>query len=371
MSENSEFKYKDEICKIINKMPFELINIVCKEANIYGDVNSSFKIRFIGSSILLVIILLVLFYYGFFNKTTTILKSNKIVGIILTICVILSIYYSLMTIMEEGKYGMDGEKGFVGSPGKSGVYGKLGHTGNQGKIGDVGNKGDVGPLGPTGPKGDKGPKGIRGIRGNRGPKGSKGYKGIQGETGVTGKPGINGDSGPKGEKGEDNKILFGAAKGGNNMFGDSGISHPVYTYDSENQKTKWYGKYPFFHIKGDKEYRNKCDTNKSVKYNNKTYNECKNLCTNEIDKDGYMKCVGIYGDIDPDKPNMKRGDCFICPERIQTSEYIQQNMKLLESANPRATEAWFNFVTGIHLKTVQDNDSAHAYLSKFYISSKE
>jgi hypothetical protein len=371
MSENSEFKYKDEICKIIKKIPLELINIICKEANIYGDINPSFKIRFIGGSILSVIILSILFYYGFFKKTTTILRSNKIIGIILTICIILSIYYSLMTVLEEGEYGMNGEKGFVGQNGPSGIRGKLGHTGNQGKIGDTGKMGDTGPLGPLGPRGEKGPRGIRGFRGNRGLKGIQGYKGIQGDPGVTGKPGVNGNSGPKGIKGEDNKILFGAAKGGSNMFGDSGISYPVYTFDSERQGTKWYDVNPFFHIRDDKEYRNKCDINNSVKYSNKTYNECKNLCTNKMDKDGYMKCVGIYGDIDPDKSDIKRGNCFICPERIHTSESVQQNMKLLESANPRSTEAWFNFVTGIHLKTVLDNDSAHAYLSKFYISSKE
>jgi len=359
--------YKDEICKIMNNIPLELINIVCKEANIYGDINLSF----IGGSLLFVIILIIIFYYGFFKKTTTILRSNKIVGIILMICIILSIYYSLMTILEESEYGMNGEKGFSGSVGISGIRGKLGHTGNQGKIGNVGKNGDVGPMGPNGPNGDIGPNGVRGYRGNRGIKGLKGYKGIQGISGITGKPGVNGDTGPKGEKGNDNKILFGGAKGGSNMFGDSNALHPVYTYDSEYQKTKWLEEYKFFDIKGEKKYRNKCDTNKSVKYSNKTYNECNNLCTDEIDKDGYMKCVGIYGDIDPEQSDIKRGDCFICPEQIDTSESVQKNMKLLDSANPRSTESWLNFVTGIHLKTVLDNDSAHAYLSKFYISSKE
>ena len=154
------------------------------------------------------------------------------------------------------------------------------------------------------------------------------------------------------------------------MFGDSNVSHPVYTYDSEYQSTKWLEPYPFYNIKNNKEFRNKCDIEKSTLFNNKTYSECVGLCSSSKDEEGYMKCVGIFGDIDPLISN-KTGKCYICPERKETIEYVNSNLKLLESANPRSTEAWMNFVTGIKMKTVKDNDSGHAFLSKFYMSSKE
>lgn len=365
MAQNTSYILKDELCKIFTKIPLELLSYVCKDANVYTDVNKSFKIRFIIFNIIAFIIFLLLSYYGFFKKETSILKSYKIIGIILTINIILSIYYTLMTIMEEGKYGMDGEKGFQGEPGETGIMGKLGNTGYIGKVGSSGTNGDIGVMGPKGSTGDTGPRGVRGIRGERGIKGINGYKGKQGDGGVTGKPGLKGDQGPKGEKGNDNKILYVAAKGG-----DSGVSYPIYTYDSEYQGTKWYEPYPFYNIKDNKEMRNNCDIKNSISYENKTYSECVALCNDEKDERGYLKCVGIYGEIDPNVSS-KKGKCFICPERKATIEYVNSNLKVLESANPSSTEAWTNFVTGIGMKTVKDNDSGHVYLSKFSISSKE
>lgn len=160
------------------------------------------------------------------------------------------------------------------------------------------------------------------------------------------------------------------------MFGDNSIAYPVYTYGSEYQETVWDEVYNYYDVKNDKSNREKCDIETSIRYENKTYNECKELCTSDVTDDGYKKCVGIYGDLDPDNPDtiISNGHCFICPERIHSYDYVLNNIKSQESANKKASNVWTNFVTGIHLKTVktpsEENDSAHAYLGKFYITNK-
>ena len=372
-----EYNNNDEMCKIIKNIPLELINIKCKNANINGDINTTFIIKFIGAVILLLTILSITFYYLFIKKETRILRSNTTVGIIFTICIILSVYYILMSYLEEGQKGLDGKKGLPGEKGQKGLSGKLGLKGHRGKMGYIGDSGNFGTTGPSGQTGDKGSQGIRGIRGTRGKEGVPGFKGLQGDSGTMGKPGINGEIGPTGEIGDDNTILFGAGEGGSNMFGDTNKSHPVYTYDSDYQGTIWREFFKYYDVKNEKSNREKCDVSKSIKYNNRTYNQCRNLCTDELTEDGYKKCVGIYGDLDPNNPDTisSSGSCYICPERAQTLDYIVDNFKLRHSANRRATDIWSNFVTGLHLKTVkndtEENDSAHAYLSKFYISNKQ
>lgn len=362
----SDYIINDEVCKLLVKVPLKIFNLICKDRNIYGEINPIFIRNLSIAMVFFVTVLIIILYFLFFNKNTTLLYSNKNVGVMLTVCLILSIYFGIMSILEEGEYGMDGEKGFAGDPGDPGPQGKLGHLGLSGEMGNQGINGGSGPIGNIGPTGNIGPMGVRGIRGKRGVKGRKGYKGLQGDKGVSGKPGAPGIQGPKGEKGEDNRIIYRAAKGG-----DSNIPYPVYTYDSEFQSTKWLEPYPFFNIKKDKKFRNKCQIENSTVIENKTYNECVSLCNNDIDNNGYLKCVGIYGEIDPNNPNTKRGKCFICPERKETLDYVKNNRKLLESANQDPSSIWGNFITGIRMKSLEDNDSAHAYLTNIFISNKE
>jgi hypothetical protein len=374
---NTEYNNYDELCKSLKELPIELVKIKCKDYNLKGDINKTFLVKGISFLILLIVLLSLILYFLFIRETTRILNSNIRVGILITTCIIFSVYYSIMSYLEEGQQGLIGEKGATGEQGPPGIKGKMGLKGYRGDIGITGDPGDIGLLGPDGPPGPKGDTGVRGVRGNRGKTGIKGYKGIQGENGKNGKPGVNGEIGPPGENGDDNSILFGAAEGGSNMFGDTNKSHPVFTYDSEYQDTIWKEYFKYYDVKNDKSNREKCDTSKSTLYNNKSFNECKELCTDELTEDGYMRCVGIYGDLDPTNPDsiFSSGSCYICPERIQTLAYIEDNYKLRNSANKRATDIWPNFVTGLHLKTIkndtEENDSAHAYLSRFYISNKE
>lgn len=369
-----EYDSKVEFCKISKFIPLNLIKMNCKNLDISESMNSSYKMKIFLRLLILLLLLFVMCYFLFINDKTTILKSNINIGVLLTIFIILSMYSTIMTFLEFGRQGPIGEKGVRGSSGDQGVKGNFGPSGFMGKSGSVGLNGNIGPPGIKGPPGNIGIMGPRGLRGPRGIKGKKGFKGKQGIKGINGEPGVNGFSGPKGEKGEDNVLNIIAAKGG-----DSNIPHPVFTYNSESQNTNWRNIYNFYDIHDDKTNMFKCDTARSREINNSTYNQCKNECTKELDENGYMKCVGIYGDLDLENPDIISGNgkCFICPEVIYTTDYYISKLKDISgkksanSVNPNMP--WENFVTGIKLKTVRNDDeidSGHAYLTNFYVKNK-
>ena len=295
------------------------------------------------------------------------------------ICIILSLYYSIMSYLDFGIQGPDGDKGVQGNTGIQGPPGFLGPTGYKGKVGNIGKNGTSGPPGPPGIIGDQGPPGIRGIRGERGLQGKKGYKGQQGEKGVSGTLGSNGQIGPTGYSGKNNSIIVTPADG------DSSKLFPVFTYNSDSQQTTWLNSLPYFDVHNEISSNLKCDTEKATMYPNLTYNECKNICTNDLDEDGYKKCVGIYGNLNKENPNGVRGDCYICPERIYSKQtfmdipnlpkYPLYNMSYIpKSANgPDPTVSWTNFISGYRLKTLKsesENDSAHVYKTNFHVTTK-
>ena len=383
---NNDLNYdnKKEICKLIKRIPLDLFQIVCRDIDINEPLNKDFKFK-----ITLIICMFLLFttlfiYVIIFNKRTKIINSKINIGIFFGICIILSIYYTLMTFLEESLQGETGDKGLTGEKGDIGPQGTLGQTGFKGKPGQVGLDGDTGPIGSPGSIGDKGPIGIRGIRGDRGEKGMRGYKGMQGPQGIRGKPGENGLKGPKGPKGNDSNLKFISAILDENKTPDNSLSQPVFTYNSEIQKTNWRDSSTFYDVNNDVSNMLKCDKKNSIEMSDISYNECSSLCTNDMNEDGYKKCVGIYGDIDKQNPDAIKDKCYICPEIVKDLSYLSEvdstgnriNLKLNSSSqNPRPTYSWENFVTGFRLKTLkkpgEENDSAHVFLKNIIISSKK
>ena len=384
LNNNLNYDIKKETCKLIKPIPLELFQLICRDTDTTDPININFKFK-AGIVMCMLLLFIILFIYVIaFNKRTKIINSKINIGIFFGISIILSIYYTIMTFLEESIIGDTGDNGTPGQKGNNGTQGILGQTGFKGSPGKVGKQGDTGPMGPAGPKGDSGPIGIRGKRGDRGIQGLRGYKGLQGLQGIRGKPGVNGLKGPKGPKGQDNSVKFIGAILDDNKTPDNSLSQPVYTYNSEIQKTNWRDSSTFYDIKNNVSNMLKCDKKKSVEKSDISFNECKNLCTDEIDENGYKKCVGIYGDIDKENPDVIKSKCYICPEIVKDLQYLSEsdstgkriNLKLNSSSqNPRPTYSWTNFITGFRLKTVkkpgEENDSAHVFLKNIIISSKK
>ena len=364
-----EYDSNKEFCKLTKSIPLRLFKVNCKNVNYNEQLNISYRNRIIRNLSILITLNLILIYLLIINKRTNILKSRINIGAFFMICIILSSYYSIMSYLDEGEKGPYGDKGPKGKNGEKGPIGIIGPTGFTGRAGNVGENSNSGPPGPPGIIGDKGDPGIKGLRGERGEKGEKGYKGNQGEKGITGKPGVNGSKGPKGNNGKDNTIIE------NPVDGDSSKLYPVFTYYSDSQKTTWSQPYTYYDVHNDISSYLKCDLNNSVEYSNRTYNECKSLCTNEIDSKGYKKCVGMYGNLDETDPDGSRGECFICPEKVFTKQKFFDNLNNIpkQSNPPDPMKSWDRFVTGYKLATVrndEDNDSAHTYLSNFNVTNK-
>lgn len=383
---NNDLNYdnKKETCKLIKPIPLELFQLVCRDTDITEPINKNFKFKAFIIICMLLLFIAIFIYVILFNKRTKIINSKINIGIFFGSCIILSIYYTLMTFLEESIIGDNGDNGISGQIGDNGPMGILGQTGFRGMPGKIGKQGDTGPMGPPGPVGNSGPIGLRGKRGDRGIQGRRGYKGQQGPQGIRGKPGTNGLKGPKGPKGLDSTVKFIGAILDENKTPDNSLSQPVYTYNSEIQKTNWRDASTFYDIKNDISNMLKCDKKKSIEKSDISFNECKNLCTDEIDENGYKKCVGIYGDIDKENPDIIKSKCYICPEIVKDLPYLSEsdstgrriNLKLKSSSqNPRPTYSWENFVTGFRLKTVkkpgEENDSAHVFLKNIIISSKK
>lgn len=360
---------KNEFCKITKSVPLSLFKASCKNVNINEQINISYRNKVIRNFTILIILFIAIVYILIINKKTNILKSRINIGVLFMVCIILSTYYSIMTYLDAGIQGSIGDKGLKGEIGDRGPQGIIGPTGFKGAVGEIGENRTSGPTGPVGLIGPKGPIGIRGIRGERGDKGLKGYKGKQGDKGTSGKSGINGQKGPKGDKGDDSKLISEA------VDGDSSKLFPVFTYYSDSQKTTWLQPYSYYDVHNEISSYLKCDLDRSIKYENRTYNECKSLCNSDVDETGYRKCVGMYGNLDPNNPNGYRGECFICPEKIYTRQSFLDNLgnipKQSNSTDPN--KSWDKFVTGYRLKTLrtdEENDSAHTYLSNFFVTNK-
>ena len=383
---NNDLNYdnKKEICKLIKPIPLDLFQLVCRDINTNEPLNKHFKFKVTIILCMFLLFISLFIYVIIFNKRTKIISSKINIGIFFGVCIVLSIYYTLMTFLEESLQGETGDVGPPGQKGDKGQQGLLGQTGFKGAPGEVGPDGDTGPIGKAGPIGNIGPIGIRGIRGDRGAKGMRGYKGLQGPQGIRGKPGINGLKGPKGPKGDDNNLKFIGAILDDNKTPDNSLSQPVFTYNSEFQKTNWRDSSTFYDVNNDIGNMLKCDKKNSIEKSDISYNECKDLCTNEVNNDGYKKCVGIYGDIDKQNPDTIKSKCYICPEIVKDLSYLSEadstgkriNLKLNSSSqNPRPTYSWENFVTGFRLKTIkkpgEENDSAHVFLKNIIISSKK
>ena len=383
---NNDLNYdsKKEICKLIKPIPLDLFQLICRDVDTNEALNKNFRFKVIIILCMFLLFLTLFIYVIIFNKRTKIINSKINIGVFFGVCVVLSIYYTLMTFLEESEQGETGDIGPQGLKGDKGPQGFLGQTGFKGEPGIVGLSGDTGPIGKTGPVGDKGPVGIRGVRGDRGPKGLRGYKGMQGTQGVMGKPGLNGLKGPKGPKGEDNYLKFIGAILDDNGTPDNSLSQPTFTYNSEYQKTNWRDSSTFYDIHNDISNVLKCDKKNAIERSDISYNECKDLCTNDVNENGYKKCVGIYGDIDKQNPDTIKNKCYICPEIVKDLSYLSEvdttgkriNLKLNSSSqNPRPTYSWENFVTGFRLKTLkkpgEENDSAHVFLKNILISSKK
>ena len=364
-----KYDANNEFCKITKSVPINLFKANCKSTNFNEQINISYRNKVIRNFVILLLLFTVLTYIILFNKKTNILKSRINIGVLFMICIILSTYYSIMTYLDAGIQGPNGDKGIKGLTGDKGFQGVVGPTGSKGPAGDIGENRTSGPPGPEGSEGPKGTIGIRGIRGDRGDKGQKGYKGQQGDRGASGKPGISGQKGPKGDIGDDSTLVAKA------VDGDSSKLFPVFTYYSNSQKTTWVQPFNYYDVHNDISSYLKCDLDRSVQYENLTYNECKELCTNEVDESGYKKCVGMYGNLDPNNPDQYRGDCFICPEKVITKQSFLDNLgNIPKQSNPSdPNRSWDRFVTGYRLKTLrtdEENDSAHTYLTNFYVTNK-
>lgn len=355
-----------EFCKMTKSVPLSIFKLNCNDVNYDELINSSYRNKFIRNSSLLILLFLLINYILLFNKKTKILSSKINIGVLFIICIILSLYYSIMSYLDYGIQGPPGEKGLNGDIGLKGPKGLLGPRGFKGAVGVIGEKGDTGPIGPIGLQGDKGPIGIRGNRGDRGEKGPKGYKGIQGDIGLSGEKGVNGQRGPKGDKGKDGVLISEA------VDGDSTKLHPLFTINSISQRTTWRQPYQYHNVHNEIKSHLKCNFNESTEYENKTYNECKDLCTDEVDSIGYKKCIGMYGNFDKNNPDGSPGLCFTCPEKIlEKNEFINNLNK--ELIHLKSDSNWDKFITGYKLKTVKgetENDSVHAYLSNFKVVNK-
>ena len=361
---------QNEFCKITKSVPLNLFKSNCKNVNFNEQLNISYRNKFYRNFLIILILFIISNYFLSINKTTNILDSKINLGALMMICIILSIYYLIMTYLDAGIQGDYGNKGLKGIQGDKGPQGTIGPTGFKGQVGDIGENRTSGPTGPNGPPGPNGPDGPRGIRGERGDKGIKGYKGLQGDKGVSGRPGISGQKGPIGDKGDDNTLIAEA------VDGDSSKLFPVFTYYSDAQNTIWSSPYNYYDVHNDISSYLKCDLNNSIQYENRTYNECKELCTNELDETGHKRCVGMYGDLDKDDPDESRGECFICPEKVIDKQSFLENLdKIPKQSNPSdPTKSWDRFVTGYRLKTLMtdegENDSVHTYLTKFFVTNK-
>jgi hypothetical protein len=104
---------------------------------------------------------------------------------------------NLITTINSGISGLQGD---TGPAGLSGVQGDTGVEGPSGPSGSTGVQGDTGPVGPNGSTGVEGPTGVEGSTGPSGPTGLKGDTGVEGPTGPSGGP--TGPTGVRGFKGE-------------------------------------------------------------------------------------------------------------------------------------------------------------------------
>ena len=132
----------------------------------------------------------------------------RLSGIIVFISLLISIYYYILSNLNDKLIGPQGPQGIQGPPGDIGIKGLKGIQGVKGPKGPRGLTNFYSIKGPKGIQGERGVKGDRGKRGPRGPNGDKGYKGDPGDSGNIGLTGKRGEKGIKGNAQIDNKLKF-------------------------------------------------------------------------------------------------------------------------------------------------------------------